>query len=93
MLLDDGTFEDVEAQFMMHVYEPENASAVRAGPIGQHSFNHILDEMELLALEKHAVKDGSDIARVIQRGTGATDGTSNLTELVSPAQLTPPQAA
>jgi len=33
----------------------------------QHSINHILDEMDLIALEKHAVKDNADIARIIKR--------------------------
>ncbi len=35
--------------------------------------NHILDEMELLALEKHAVKDNADVARVLKTARGELD--------------------
>ncbi len=64
---DDGSTIDVPANLMLHVFEPEDASAVRCAPTYQHSINHILDEMDLLALEKHAVKDNADIARIIKR--------------------------
>ncbi|PTY03332.1 hypothetical protein DB346_05480 [Verrucomicrobia bacterium LW23] len=57
---DDGTTRDLPAESVIHVFEPESASAVRNAPSLQHSINHILDEMELLALEKHAVKDHAD---------------------------------
>jgi capsid protein len=39
----------------------------------QHSINHILDEIELLALEKHAVKDNADVARVLKTARGELD--------------------
>ena len=58
---------------MIHIYEPESASAVRNAPTLQHSINHLLDEMELLALEKHAVKDNCDIARVLKTERGELD--------------------
>jgi len=37
------------------------------------SINHVLDEMELLALEKHAVKDNADVARVLKTARGEID--------------------
>jgi capsid protein len=52
------------------VFEPEHASAVRHAPTIQHSINHVLDEMELLALEKHAVKDNCDVTRVLKVESG-----------------------
>jgi capsid protein len=57
----------------MHVFEPEFASGARNHPTLQHSINHILDEMEMLALEKHAVKDNQDVSRIIKRQEGTLE--------------------
>ncbi len=75
----DGT-RDLPAEAVLHVFEPESVTAIRNAPIFQHSINHILDEMELLALEKHAVKDNADIARVLKtdRGEISEDGDFSL---------------
>ena len=75
MQVDDG-IRDLAAGLMLHVFEPESASAVRNAPTLQHSINHLLDEMELLALEKHAVKDNCDVSRVLktERGEFEEDG-------------------
>ncbi|MCC6356260.1 MAG: phage portal protein, partial [Verrucomicrobiae bacterium] len=73
ILEDDGAGIDVPAASVLHVFEPESASAVRAAPVIQHSINNVLDEMELLALEKHAVKDNCDIARVLKSPRDLTD--------------------
>lgn len=77
VLQDDGTFNDVPAAQMLHVFEPEDSSAVRNAPTYQHSINHILDEMDLVALEKHAVKDNSDIARVLKKAGRADLGSDS----------------
>lgn len=53
--------------------QAQSATAIRHAPTLQHSINHILDEMELLALEKHAVKDNADIARVLKTERGELD--------------------
>ena len=71
--LDDGKFRDLPANLMLHIFEPESASAVRNAPTLQHSINHLLDEMELIALEKHAVKDNCDISRVLKTERGELD--------------------
>ena len=71
--LDDGKFRDLPASLMLHVFEPESASAVRNAPTLQHSINHLLDEMELIALEKHAVKDNCDVSRVLKTERGELD--------------------
>ena len=76
MLLDDGTHRDLPAAAILHVFEPESVSSVRNAATIQHSINHVLDEMELLALEKHAVKDNADVARILKtaRGEIESDG-------------------
>lgn len=74
LLLDDGTHRDLLASGVLHVFEPESVSAVRNPATIQHSINHILDEIELLALEKHAVKDNADVARVLKTARGEVDG-------------------
>jgi capsid protein len=71
--LDGGKSRDLPAALMLHVFEPESASVVRNAPTLQHSTNHLLDEMELLALEKHAVKDNADVARVLKTERGELD--------------------
>ena len=58
---------------MLHVFEPESVSAVRNAPTIQHSINHMIDEMELLALEKHAVKDNADVSRILKTARGELD--------------------
>lgn len=70
---DDDTFRAVFANAVMHVFEPEFASGSRSHPTLQHSINHILDEMEMLTLEKHAVKDNQDVSRVIKTESGELD--------------------
>lgn len=69
-LIEDFGSRDIPAVSMLHVFEPESASAVRNAPTIQHSINHILDEIELLALEKHAVKDNADVARILKTARG-----------------------
>ena len=73
VLQDDGDVRDLPATSVMHIHEPEWASGVRNHPTLQHSINHILDEIELLALEKHAVKDNADVARVLKTARGELD--------------------
>ncbi len=73
MILDDGTHRDLPASSILHVFEPESVSAVRNAATIQHSINHVLDEMELLALEKHAVKDNADVARILKTARGEVD--------------------
>jgi capsid protein len=69
-LLEDGGPQEIPAHRMLHVFEPEHSSAVRSAPTIQHSINHVLDEMELIALEKHAVKDSADVTRVLKNEAG-----------------------
>lgn len=73
VLEDANKTRDLPAPSVLHIHEPEWAGGVRSHPTIQHSINHVLDEMELLALEKHAVKDNADIARVLKTARGELD--------------------
>lgn len=70
----DGSSRQILANAMMHVVDHEYASGARGVPMLQHSINSIQDEMEILALEKLAVKDNSDVTRVIKKAGGTLDG-------------------
>ena len=70
VLRSDGSYRQILANAMMMVYDPEFASGARGLPLLQHSFNDIQDEMEILALEKSAVKDAAEITRVLKRNGG-----------------------
>jgi lambda family phage portal protein len=73
VMQDDGNFIDLPAISILHIFEPERASAARGVPSLAHSINHIKDEMELLALEKHAVKDHADKSFAIRNQSGEID--------------------
>ena len=73
VLEDGGKHRDLPAPAIIHVFEPDWAGGVRSHPTIQHSINHILDEIELLSLEKHAVKDNADVARILKTARGEID--------------------
>jgi capsid protein len=62
----DGKYEPIRAASMMHIFDPEYASQSRAFPPHQHAINHMRDEMDLLAMEKTAVKDNSRTSRILK---------------------------
>ncbi len=65
VLTDDGQPRLIPADSVLHIFAPDTPTQMRGFPSLQHSINHLLDEAELLALEKHAVKDNADITRVL----------------------------
>ena len=69
----DGSNRQILAQSMMHIVDHEYASGARGVPLLQHSINSIQDEMEILALEKQAVKDNGDVVRTISKQGGTLD--------------------
>jgi len=69
----DGSNRQILAQSMMHVVDHEYASGCRGVPLLQSSINSIQDEMEILALEKQAVKDNGDVVRTISKAGGVLD--------------------
>lgn len=77
VLLDNGKTRNIPMGAVMHVFDPESPSAYRHPPLLTHSINHLLDEIELLALEKHAVKDNADITRVLKSRQGKFDQTGD----------------
>ena len=70
----DGTNRQILAQSIMHVVDHEYASGARGVPMLQHSINSIQDEMDILELEKLAVKDNADVTRVIKKTGGYVEG-------------------
>jgi lambda family phage portal protein len=73
----DGSSRLVPANAVMHLYEPELASGARAYSPLQHSINNLVDMLEILSLEKLAVKTASDITRTITRENPNFDGTQS----------------
>jgi lambda family phage portal protein len=73
----DGSSRLVPANAVMHLYEPELASGARAYSPLQHSINNLVDMLEILSLEKLAVKTGGDITRTITRENPNFDGTQS----------------
>ena len=70
----DGSNRQILASSMMHIVDHEYASGARGVPMLQHSINSIQDEMDILELEKLAVKDNADVTRVIKKTGGYVDG-------------------
>jgi len=70
---DDGNFIDLAADAVLHIYDPEQVSGCRGYPPLQHAINHLYDEMELLAMEKQAIKDQSDITRIFRKSNPMED--------------------
>ena len=70
----DGTGRFVNAPAMLHVHIPEQVSGARAYSPIQHSINNLIDVLEVLSLEKVAMKVGADIVRTITRENPQFDG-------------------
>ena len=72
----DGTTRLVPSNSMLHVYHPEQVSGARAYSPLQHSINNLIDILEILSMEKVAVKTASDITRTITRENPQFDGST-----------------
>lgn len=73
----DGSSRKVPANAVLHLFEPELASGARAYSPLQHSINNLVDMLEVLSLEKLAVKTASDITRTITRENPNFDGSQS----------------
>jgi lambda family phage portal protein len=73
----DGSSRKVPARAVMHVYAPEVASGARAYSPLQHSINNVVDMLEIVSLEKFAVKMGSDVVRTLSRETAQFDNSQS----------------
>jgi len=70
----DGSSRFIIGNAVMHVVDHEYASGARGVPLLQHSINSIQDEMDIIELEKLAVKDNADVTRVIKKTGGFIPG-------------------
>jgi capsid protein len=69
----DGTYEEVAAKSVLHIYEAIHASASRAYPPHQHAIVNMRDEIDLLAMEKLACKDNSRVSRILKTNDPTPD--------------------
>ena len=69
----DGTFSEIPAASMMHIYEATHPSAGRGFPPHQHAINNLRDEMDLLSMEKVAARDNSRISRILKTADPSPD--------------------
>ena len=72
----DGTTRLIASNSIMHLHHPENVSGARAYSPMQHSINNLIDILEILSMEKLAVKTASDITRTITRENPQFDGST-----------------
>lgn len=77
VLQDDNNAKNIRFRHVLHLFDPESPSAYRHAPTGTHGLLHGLDEIELLALEKHAVKDNAGIVRTLKTDTGRLSSSSD----------------
>lgn len=60
----------IPADAIRHLFDAERATSMRGLPWGYHGMNSALDILDLMALEKHAVKIHSAMAAAIKRRGG-----------------------
>ena len=70
----DGDTRLVSSASMLHVHYPEQVTGARAYSPLQHSINNIVDVLEMMSLEKEAVKANADIVRTITKESGQFAG-------------------
>jgi len=73
----DGTTRMVPAASMLHIYHPEQVSGARAYSPLQHSILNCIDALEVISLEKQALKVQADIVRTITRENPQFDGSQS----------------
>lgn len=77
VLQDSGDGRNIRMGHVMHLFDAESPSAYRHVPFATHGLLHGLDEVELLAIEKHAVKDNHGIVRVLKTDQGRLEEDSD----------------
>lgn len=58
---------------VMHIFDPQQYSGSRGYPPLCHAINHLIDQAEMLAMEKQAAKDQSKISTVLNKAGGSAD--------------------
>ena len=66
----NGSSRQVLANAMMHIVDFSSSSASRGTPLLQHSINSLQDMDEILQAETRAVKDQSEVTRVLNKAGG-----------------------
>jgi capsid protein len=69
----DGSSRLMPANTVMHIVDFNSSSASRGTPLLQHSINSLQDIDEILEAEKRAVKDQSEVTRVLNKAGGFID--------------------
>jgi capsid protein len=69
----DGSSRLMPANTMMHIVDFNSSSASRGTPLLQHSINSLQDIDEILSAEVRAVKDQSEVTRVLNKAGGFID--------------------
>jgi capsid protein len=69
----DGSSRFMPSNSVMHVVDLTSSSASRGTPLLQHSVNSLADLDEILEAEKRAVKDQSEVTRVLNKAGGFID--------------------
>lgn len=87
---DNNEVKKVPAAAVIHLFDAERISQVRAYPQIQHTINDVIDRKEILALEKKKVKSISDIVHVIKGGNVSLDGDYKV-NVGAPAESTSPE--
>jgi capsid protein len=82
VMQDNGKSRLIPMRGIMHVFDPESATALRHPSPLAHAINHRLDVEELLAIEKKGVKDNLEVTRIIQRLAGDDVDDDELNELL-----------
>ena len=77
VILSSGENRLVSANSMLHVYHPENVSGARAFSPMQHSINNLIDILEIVSLEKVAMKVAGDVVRTVTRENPQFDGSQS----------------
>lgn len=58
---------------VMHIFDPQQYSGSRGYPPLCHAINHLIDQAEMLSMEKQAAKDQSKISTVLNKAGGSAD--------------------
>ena len=74
ILTGQDTYRKVDAEDMIHVYEPERVDQVRGYPRISVAINTCLDRDELLRLEMQATKAASTLALIVKSKNGGGSG-------------------
>ena len=77
VILSNGDTRLIGVNSLLHIYHAETVSGARGFSPLQHSINNLIDILEILSMEKVAVKANGDIVRSITRENPQFDGSAS----------------